>query len=463
MSRGPRDLRHQGRAGVDAGQASRAYSTFERKPVHLGVDLSWLTWTPSHYVRLRRTWLRPTPGTTCPRHQEQFSMTARHPEAEASAPGGRRVVPPVRVEVACLPQIRGDLRSRASSSWTLTPPCASTPSSRQGVLRDRGACRRQQVRRPLNTAVWSGPFIHVPKGVHEILPRPTSASTPRTWASSSARSSTLTRTPTSTTRGLHRPHLPHRLPPLGDRGDRGQEDARVRYTTIQNWSNNVHNLVTPARYLRGGRHHGVGRRKNIGSKRNMSTRRLPHGPREVVHAAFAGAPAPGHGASMVHMAPHTPATSSPRSPARHGTQRLPRDCRSENAPGTPSPTCCATRFLVDETPAGQSTPYVDVRTDDVEMGHEATVLVSADQLFYLMQRGLTETEAMAVAVCGFVEPIAWELPMEYARASPAHRAADGESRVAGTHRSGISSSNPPQPRPTLITPACCRLVSTPHA
>ncbi len=60
-------------------------------------------------------------------------------------------------------------------------------------------------------------------------------------------------------------------------------------------------------------------------------------------------------------------------------------------------------------------PYVDVRTDDVEMGHEATVTkVSADQLFYLMSRGLDENEAMATIVRGFVEPIARELPMEYA-------------------------------------------------
>ena len=72
-------------------------------------------------------------------------------------------------------------------------------------------------------------------------------------------------------------------------------------------------------------------------------------------------------------------------------------------------------LLVDEISRSDTYPYVDVRTDDVEMGHEATVSkVSADQLFYLMQRGLNETEAMATIVRGFVEPIARELPMEYA-------------------------------------------------
>ena len=71
-------------------------------------------------------------------------------------------------------------------------------------------------------------------------------------------------------------------------------------------------------------------------------------------------------------------------------------------------------LLVDEISRSDTYPYVDVRTDDVEMGHEATVSkVSADQLFYLMQRGLTETEAMATIVRGFVKPIARELPMEY--------------------------------------------------
>ena len=72
-------------------------------------------------------------------------------------------------------------------------------------------------------------------------------------------------------------------------------------------------------------------------------------------------------------------------------------------------------LLVDDVSRTDTYPYVDVRTDDVEMGHEATVSkVSEDQLFYLQQRGLSEEEAMAMVVRGFVEPIARELPMEYA-------------------------------------------------
>src|SRR6266702_249785 len=70
---------------------------------------------------------------------------------------------------------------------------------------------------------------------------------------------------------------------------------------------------------------------------------------------------------------------------------------------------------LDDISRSDTYPYVDVREDDVSMGHEATVSkVSADQLFYLMSRGMTEDEAMAMVVRGFVEPIAKELPMEYA-------------------------------------------------
>ena len=72
-------------------------------------------------------------------------------------------------------------------------------------------------------------------------------------------------------------------------------------------------------------------------------------------------------------------------------------------------------LLVDTISRSDTYPYVDIREDDVTMGHEATVSkVSADQLFYLMSRGMTEDEAMAMVVRGFVEPIAKELPMEYA-------------------------------------------------
>ena len=85
-------------------------------------------------------------------------------------------------------------------------------------------------------------------------------------------------------------------------------------------------------------------------------------------------------------------------------------------------------LLVDNISRSDTYPYVDIREDDVQMGHEATVSkVSEDQMFYLMSRGMTEEEAMAMIVRGFVEPIAKELPMEYApRTQPPHRTSDGK-------------------------------------
>ena len=119
---------------------------------------------------------------------------------------------------------------------------------------------------------------------------------------------------------------------------------------------------------------------------------------------------------MIHMAPRTSSHIVSKSIARHGGRSAYRGLVKilKNARHSKSNVLCDA-LLVDEISRSDTYPYVDVRTDDVEMGHEATVSkVSADQLFYLMQRGLTETEAMATIVRGFVEPIARELPMEYA-------------------------------------------------
>ena len=101
-----------------------------------------------------------------------------------------------------------------------------------------------------------------------------------------------------------------------------------------------------------------------------------------------------------------PLTSRPHS---HGLVQV-----MEGAHGSKSTVRCDA-LLVDQISRSDTYPYVDVREDDVSMGHEATVSrVSDDQLFYLMSRGMTEDEAMAMVVRGFVEPIARELPMEYA-------------------------------------------------
>ena len=119
---------------------------------------------------------------------------------------------------------------------------------------------------------------------------------------------------------------------------------------------------------------------------------------------------------MVHAAPYTSSTIISKSVARGGGRTSYRGLVqiNEGAHHSKSTVKCDA-LLVDSISRSDTYPYVDVREDDVSMGHEATVSkISDDQLFYLMSRGLGEDEAMAMIVRGFIEPIARELPMEYA-------------------------------------------------
>jgi Fe-S cluster assembly protein SufB len=142
-----------------------------------------------------------------------------------------------------------------------------------------------------------------------------------------------------------------------------------------------------------------------------------HAKGETLSVAFAGeGQHQDAGSKMVHAAPNTSSTIISKSVARSGGRSSYRGLVQimEGAHGSKSTVKCDA-LLVDPISRSDTYPYVDVREDDVTMGHEATVSkVSEDQLFYLMSRGLTEDEAMAMIVRGFVEPIARELPMEYA-------------------------------------------------
>jgi Fe-S cluster assembly protein SufB len=199
-----------------------------------------------------------------------------------------------------------------------------------------------------------------------------------------------------------------------------KDGARCRYTTIQNWSNNVYNLVTKrATAARGATMEWVD--GNIGSKVTMKYPAVwlmgEHAKGETLSVAMAG---PGQhqdaGAKMVHCAPNTSSSIVSKSVARGGGRSSYRGLVEiqEGAHGSKSTVRCDA-LLVDDISRSDTYPFVDVREDDVTMGHEATVSkVSDDQLFYLMSRGLDEAEAMAMIVRGFIEPIARELPMEYA-------------------------------------------------
>ncbi len=199
-----------------------------------------------------------------------------------------------------------------------------------------------------------------------------------------------------------------------------KKDARCRYTTIQNWSNNVYNLVTKrAVAQQGATMEWID--GNIGSKVTMKYPAVylmgEHARGETLSVAFAGAGQhQDAGAKMVHCAPNTSSTIVSKSVARSGGRTSYRGLVNvqEGAEHSKSTVKCDA-LLVDTVSRSDTYPYVDVREDDVEMGHEATVSkISEDQLFYLMSRGMTEDEAMATIVRGFVEPIARELPMEYA-------------------------------------------------
>jgi Fe-S cluster assembly protein SufB len=160
---------------------------------------------------------------------------------------------------------------------------------------------------------------------------------------------------------------------------------------------------------------------NIGSKVTMKYPSVylmgEHARGETLSVAFAGeGQHQDAGAKMVHCAPNTSSQIISKSVARSGGRTSYRGLVQvqEGASHSKSTVKCDA-LLVDTVSRSDTYPYVDVREDDVEMGHEASVSkISEDQLFYLMSRGMTEDEAAATIVRGFVEPIARELPMEYA-------------------------------------------------
>src|ERR1700759_2550259 len=199
-----------------------------------------------------------------------------------------------------------------------------------------------------------------------------------------------------------------------------KKGGRCRYTTIQNWSNNVYNLVTKrATCEAGATMEWVD--GNIGSKVTMKSPAVylmgEHAKGETLSIAFAGeGQHQDAGAKMVHCAPNTSSSILSKSVARGGGRTSYRGLIqvNEGAHGSKSNVLCDA-LLVDQISRSDTYPYVDIREDDVSMGHEASVSkVSDDQLFYLMSRGMEQDEAMAMIVRGFVEPIAQELPMEYA-------------------------------------------------
>jgi Fe-S cluster assembly protein SufB len=275
----------------------------------------------------------------------------------------------------------------------------------------------------LNTAVWSGgSFIYVPKGVHVDIPLQAY------FRINTENMGQFERTLIVADEGSYVHYVEGCTAPIYSSDSLHsavveivvKKDARVRYTTIQNWSNNVYNLVTK----RAVAHEGATMEwidGNLGSKVTMKYPAVwlvgEHAKGETLSIAFAGeGQHQDAGSKMVHAAPHTSSTIISKSVARGGGRTSYRGLVQINEGSHHSrSTVKCDALLVDQISRSDTYPYVDVREDDVQMGHEATVSkVSEDQLFYLMSRGMTEDEAMAMIVRGFIEPIARELPMEYA-------------------------------------------------
>ena len=275
----------------------------------------------------------------------------------------------------------------------------------------------------LNTAVWSGgSFVYVPPGVHVEIPLQAY------FRIDTENMGQFERTLIIADEGSYVHYVEGCTAPIYKSDSLHsavveiivKKNARVRYTTIQNWSNNVYNLVTKrAKAEAGATMEWID--GNIGSKVTMKYPAVflmgEHAKGETLSIAFAGeGQHQDTGSKMVHCAPNTSSSIVSKSVARGGGRSSYRGLVQilEGAKHSASTVRCDA-LLVDTISRSDTYPYVDIREDDVSMGHEATVSkVSEDQLFYLMSRGMTEEEAMAMIVRGFIEPIARELPMEYA-------------------------------------------------
>jgi len=198
------------------------------------------------------------------------------------------------------------------------------------------------------------------------------------------------------------------------------KDAKLRYTTIQNWSNDVYNLVTKRAYAyEGATVEWID--GNIGSKLTMKypaiylMGRKAYG--ETLSIAFAGKNQhQDTGAKMVHLAPDTTSKTTSKSVSRANGRSTYRGLlRVRKGATNVKATVRCDALLLDDTSKTDTYPYMEINQEDATVTHEATVgKIGDEQIFYLMSRGFTEEEALSLIVNGFMEPFTKELPMEYA-------------------------------------------------
>ena len=275
----------------------------------------------------------------------------------------------------------------------------------------------------LNSAVWSGgSFIYIPKGVKVDLPLQAY------FRLNVANIGQFERTLIIADEGAQVHYVEGCTAPqyTTDSFHSGvieivvNKGARVRYTTIQNWSTNVYNLVTQRALV----HENATMEwvdANLGSKLTMKYPSCyllePGAHGEILSMAFAG---PGQhqdaGGKVIHFAPHTSSKVTSKSISKGGGRASYRGLlKVYKGAGDVKSNVVCDALLLDETSRSDTYPYIEIDENDVTIGHEASVSkVGEEQLFYLMSRGLSEEEATTMVVSGFIEPLVKELPMEYA-------------------------------------------------
>ena len=274
----------------------------------------------------------------------------------------------------------------------------------------------------LNSAVWSGgSFVYVPKGVKVTLPLQAY------FRINSERFGQFERTLIIAEEGSDVHYIEGCTAPIYTSDSLHaavveifvKKDAHVRYTTVQNWSKNVYNLVTKRTHCaEGGFMEWVD--CNIGSQLTMkypSVYLHGEGARgEVLSIAFAGKEqVQDAGAKMLHFAPNTSSRIVSKSISKEGGRTSYRGL-VQVSPGAKNSSVFVScdALILDESSRSDTYPYMKIKEDDIEIQHEATVeKIGDEKLFYLMSRGLSQADAESALVLGFMEPVTKEIPLEY--------------------------------------------------
>ncbi|MBI2597208.1 Fe-S cluster assembly protein SufB [Candidatus Daviesbacteria bacterium] len=275
----------------------------------------------------------------------------------------------------------------------------------------------------LNSAVWSGgSFVYIPKGVHVDIPLQAY------FRINAVSMGQFERTLIIAEEGSYLTYIEGCSAPIYSKDSLHaavveiivKKGARVRYTTIQNWSSNVYNLVTKRAIVE---EEGICEwvDGNLGSKVTMkypSVYLKGKGSKgEILSLAFASRnQIQDAGGKAVHLAPYTSSTITSKSVSVHGGRTSYRGFVKINhgAKGSKSLVRCSA-LILDSVSRSDTYPTNVIEEEDVTLGHEATVSkIGEQQIFYLMSRGLNETQASSMIVNGFIEPVIKQLPLEYA-------------------------------------------------